>query len=225
MPSIELRNVNNFILRDINLRIHDGELVVLLGPEGAGKSTVLNIIAGLVDYSGRILIDGRPVNGTKDRRMRIAYLFQDLFLFPHLTVTKNIAYGPESLGESAVRVREKTERLLDMLRIRHIAHRYPGNLSGGEKQKVALARALAIDPQLLLLDEPMKNLNHKTERYLRKEIRQLKDDLEMTSLYVTHNRAEAAQMADCIVMLAEGRIVRVGTPSEVLAPSISRLEG
>ena len=175
MTTVELRHISNkYILRDVNLTVHDGELLVLLGPTGAGKTTLLNVIAGITDYEGSVLFDGESVDDIPASERRVGYVFQDLALFPHLDVFSNVAYGLKVQKKTKGEIEGKINELLKLMKIEHLRHRYPRDLSGGEKQRVALARALALSPlNALLLDEPFNNLDRCTRRYLRVEFRQL----------------------------------------------------
>jgi len=215
MPSIELKNVNNFICRDLNLSVVDKELLVLLGPVGAGKTTILNIITGLISYEGSILFGGEPIDGLPPNQRGVGYLFQDLNLFPHMDVAANIVYGLRVQGRSKVQVGRRLKELLTMFRIEGIAHRYPKNLSGGEKKRVALARALAPGPEILLLDEPLDGLDLKTRKYLRMEFRRIQRRMGITAIYVTHDQIEAEEMADRIAVIHNGCLQQVGTPGDV----------
>jgi len=215
MPKIELRNVGNRICREINLTAPDRELLVLLGPVGAGKTTLLNIIAGLVPYRGSVLFDGRPVDSVPVPERKIGYLFQNLLLFPHLTVEENVVYGLKARRRPPGMIRERGNYLMEFFGIRELAGRYPSGLSGGEKQRVALARALAPEPDLLLLDEPFSNLDYKTTKYLRLELKRLQRELKITAVYVTHDQFEAEEIADSIAVLHRGELVQAGTAEEI----------
>jgi ABC-type Fe3+/spermidine/putrescine transport system ATPase subunit len=215
MPSIELKNICQYICRDIKLKIGDKELLVLLGPNGAGKTTLVNIIAGLTDYEGSVLFNGVAVDKLPPHKREVGYLFQDLVLFPHLDVAANIAYGLRAKKQAQDRVEARVNELLQMMKIEHLASRYPKQLSGGEKQRVALARALAPSPKVLLLDEPLSSLDVSTTKYLRTELRQLQQKLGVTTVYVTHDLQEAEEMADRIAVLEKGHLEQVGKPEEV----------
>lgn len=224
MPAINLTNINNFICRDINLEIADKELLVLLGPTGAGKTTLLNIIAGLIPYQGTISFDGTPIDELAPNRRGVGYLFQDLALFPHLDVATNIAYGLGAQGMPREEAMIRVDELLRLMKIGHLSSRYPKNLSGGEKQRVALARALAPFPSVLLLDEPLNSMDFRTSRYLRMEFRRLQKGLGITTLYVTHNLAEAEEMSDRVAIIYNGKLEQVGVPHEVfLEPENERV--
>jgi ABC-type Fe3+/spermidine/putrescine transport system ATPase subunit len=215
MPSIRLENICKFICRNVELDIGDRELMVLLGPSGAGKTTLLNIIAGLTDYEGSVLFDGQPVDKLPASKRGVGYLFQDLFLFPHLDVSANIAYGLKTQPPPHHGINERVTELLHLMKISHLAGRYPKRLSGGEKQRVALARALALSPRVLLLDEPLSSLDTQTAKYLRTELKQLQRKLGITTIYVTHDLAEAEEMADRIAVIQEGQLQQVGKSEEV----------
>jgi ABC-type Fe3+/spermidine/putrescine transport system ATPase subunit len=215
MPSIELRNICQYICHDVNLKIRDKELMVLLGPNGAGKTTIAHIIAGLTGYQGSVLFDGVAVDKLPANRREVGYLFQDLVLFPHLDVAANIAYGLSAKKQSPQQVESRVKQLLQMMKIEHLAQRYPKHLSGGEKQRVALARALAPSPRVLLLDEPLSSLDVPTAKYLRTELKQLQQRLGITTAYVTHDLQEAEEMADRIAVLQNGCLEQVDRPERV----------
>jgi len=215
MSSIKLKNISKYICKNINLEIFDKELLVLLGPNGAGKSTLLNVIAGLIDYEGSVFFNNMPVDKVPANKRRIGYLFQELNLFPHLDVSDNIAYGLRVQKQSQDEIKDRVEKLLQIMKIKHLSSRYPKELSGGEKQRVALARALANSPRILLLDEPMNSLDYRTSKYLRTEFKILQKKLGITTLYVTHNFYEAEEMAERIAVLDRGRVEQIGSPQEI----------
>ncbi len=215
MPAIEIRDVHNYACHGVNLKILPGELLVLLGPNGAGKTTLLNIIAGLTKYKGSVWFDGVSVDRLPPQRRGVGYLFQDLVLFPHLDVSLNIAYSLKARGWTRERIRARVKELLRLMRIGHLASRYPRHLSGGEKQRVALARALASSPRILLLDEPLSSLDLQTSKYLRAELRQIQRKLRITTIYVTHELAEAEEVADRVAIIYQGQIEQVGKPEDV----------
>jgi ABC-type Fe3+/spermidine/putrescine transport system ATPase subunit len=215
MPSIELKDICQYVCRDVNLKIRNKELLVLLGPNGAGKTTLINIIAGLTDYEGSVLFDGVVVDQMPANKREVGYLFQDLLLFPHLDVTANIAYGLRTQKNSPEQTKARVNELLQMMKIKHLSSRYPKHLSGGEKQRVALARALAPSPKVLLLDEPLSSLDVQTAKYLRTELKQLQQRLGITTVYVTHDLQEAEEMADRIAVLQNGCLEQVDKPEKV----------
>lgn len=229
MARITLCNISNFACRGINLEVNAGEKVVLMGATGAGKTTLLNVVAGLVGYTGQVFFDHTCVDGVPPRKRNIGYLFQDIVLFPHLTVAENIAYGMQSHGASKTAVRERVGDLLALFRLDHLRDQYPVRLSGGEKQRAALARALAPEPKVLLLDEPLSSLDLLTAKYLRTEMRSLFERLKMTVVYVTHNIFEAQDMADRIAVVHKGQIEQIASPKDLLfhpmSPVVSDLVG
>jgi len=215
MPTIELRNISNFICRNISLKISSGELLVLLGPTGAGKTTLLNIISGLTPYEGSILFDDEPIDKIPVSRRGIGYLFQDLALFPHLDVRSNIIYGLfiKKLGQDEIE--PKLDEMCALLNIGHLLGRYPKDLSGGERQRVALARAIAPSPRILLLDEPFNSLDVKTRKYLRLEFKRILKGLGLTTIFVTHDFKEAEEMGDRLAVIDSGKLEQVATPQEI----------
>jgi len=221
LTKVELRNISNkYILRDVNLTIDDGQLLVLLGPTGSGKTTLLNVIAGIIDYEGNVLFDGKSVDDKPASKRGVGYVFQDLALFPHLDVASNIAYGMKVQKKPLSEIEKRVDELLKLMKIEHLKNRYPRDLSGGERQRVALARALAISPHILLLDEPLNNLDPLTRRYLRAEIRQMQKQLKVTTIFVTHDVDEAEEIGDKVAVLINGRLRQVGTPGEVFSSPV-----
>ncbi len=215
MPRIELKGIYKHILSDLNLTVEDKEIMALVGPNGAGKSTILNVIAGLTDYRGEVVFDGKNMDGKPPHRRGIGYLFQDLALFPHLTVADNIAYGLKVQGyERNVRL-NRVDELVKALHIERLKERYPQNLSGGERQRVAIARAVAPFQKILLLDEPTSALDGQTAKYLRAELRLLLKKLEMTAILVIHDLLGAEEIADRIAIIHKGRIEQVARPEEI----------
>ena len=215
MPGVRLRDIRNYACRGIDLEVASGELLVLLGPNGAGKSTLLNIVAGLTEYSGSVSIHERTVDDMPPQKRGVGYLFQDLVLFPHLDVASNVAYGLKARGWPEKRIENRVQELLGLVRVRHLAHSYPWQLSGGEKQRVALVRALAASPGILLLDEPLSSMDLQTAKYLRGELKRIQRLIGITTIYVTHNLYEAEEVADRIAVIFDGRIEQVGSPREI----------
>jgi ABC-type sugar transport system ATPase subunit len=209
MPNIELKNIGNYVFNNLNMKIPDKELLVVLGPNGAGKTTLLNIIAGLTDYKGKILFDGIPIDKVPTNERQIGYLFQNLALFPHLDVASNIGYSLRIRGKKKEEIAQKVDELLKLMRIEHIKSKYSKSLSGGEKQRVALARALITSPKVLLLDEPFNSLDIGMCKCLREEIHQIQRRLGITTVFVTHNLADAEEMGDRFILLNNGRIQQV----------------
>ena len=215
MPTIELKNISNFVCRDISVTISNGELLVLLGPTGAGKTTLLNIICGLAPYEGSVLFDGKPIDTIPISRRRIGYLFQDLALFPHLDVRRNIIYGLSIKKRGHNQIEARLDEMCTLLNIGHLLGRYPKDLSGGERQRVALARSLAPAPRLLLLDEPFNSLDIKTRKYLRIEFKRIVKELGLTTVFVTHDFKEAEEVGDRLAVIESGRLEQVATPQEI----------
>jgi ABC-type Fe3+/spermidine/putrescine transport system ATPase subunit len=216
MPLIELKNVSKHVLHKINLTVKDKEIVALVGPNGAGKSTILNVIAGLVDYKGQVCFDGKVIDHIPAHKRGVGYLFQDLALFPHLTVASNMAYGLKVQGYPADVMENRVNELMSALHIGKLKDRYPANLSGGEKQRVAIARALAPFQKILLLDEPTASLDAQTAKYLRAELCALLKQLEITTIFVIHDLLGAEEIADRIAIIHKGRVEQVASPKDIL---------
>ena len=208
---------------DVNLEVKTGELVTILGPSGCGKTTTLRMIAGF-EYptSGSILIGDKDVAKIPPNKRGLSMVFQSYALFPHLTIYENVAYGLRVQKLPAKEIRERTERALDLMQLTTMAKRYPSQVSGGQQQRIALARAIVIEPSVLLFDEPLSNLDAKLREYMRDELRKLQKRLGITSLYVTHDQSEAMAISDRVVIMKEGRIRQVGTPREIYAFPQSR---
>jgi sulfate/thiosulfate transport system ATP-binding protein len=209
-------------LDGLTLSIGGGEFLALLGPSGSGKTTLLRVLAGLEFVNaGSIEIDGRPIQGVPARERRIGLVFQHYALFRHMTVARNVAFGlevrPRRTRLSSATIRARVDELLTLMDIGELADRYPEQISGGQRQRVALARALAIEPTLLLLDEPFGALDAKVRRNLRHWLRALHDRMGLTSIFVTHDQAEALEMADRVAVLRAGRIEQVDTPQRLCA--------
>ncbi len=206
-------------LNDVSLTINRGELVALLGPSGSGKTTLLRIIAGLEKPDrGQVVI--REDEGKKPKRQHaVGFVFQHYALFRHMTVFENVAFGlrvrrgKDRLSEDAIR--SKVMKLLKLVHLDALHARYPSQLSGGQRQRIALARALAVEPDILLLDEPFGALDAKVRKELRRWMRRLHEELNITSIFVTHDQEEAMEMADRVVVMSQGRIEQMGTPEEV----------
>jgi iron(III) transport system ATP-binding protein len=205
-------------VNDVNLEIQAGELVTILGPSGCGKTTTLRMIAGF-EYptSGSILIGGRDVAMIPPNKRGLSMVFQSYALFPHLSIYENVAYGLRVQKLPAQKIRERTERALELMQLTTMARRFPSQVSGGQQQRIALARAIVIEPSVLLFDEPLSNLDAKLREYMRDELRKLQKRLGITSLYVTHDQSEAMAISDRIVIMKDGCIQQVGTPREIYA--------
>ena len=223
--SIQVQNVSkNFgsfsALHDVSLDIEPGELVALLGPSGSGKTTLLRVIAGLeVPDAGRVVVEGEDTTDKRVQDRNVGFVFQHYALFRHMTIFENVAFGlrvrPRALRPSNEKIKEKVKSLLELVQLDWLADRYPHQLSGGQRQRIALARALAIEPKVLLLDEPFGALDAKVRRELRRWLRRLPDEIQLTSVFVTHDQEEALEVADRVVVVNRGRIEQVGAPGEV----------
>ena len=216
MAEISLQNVHNGIIKGISINIRDGELFVLVGPSGAGKTTLLNMVAGLIPHEGKILVDGNCVNDLPPFKRNIGYLFQDLLLFPHMSVKKNILTALKRLRLSKGEKQKRAFQILTLFNLSLLAERLPEALSGGEKQRVALARALVSSPKVLLLDEPFSSLDFRTARYLRLELKRIQSELKTTMLFVTHNLEEARDLGDRMGVMTEGGLEQVGDIREIM---------
>ncbi|MGE0718875.1 MAG: ABC transporter ATP-binding protein [Alphaproteobacteria bacterium] len=200
----------------VELAVRDGEFLSLLGPSGCGKTTILRMIAGLVEPDGgRIMLGEEDITWTPVHRRNLGLVFQSYALFPHMTVADNVAYGLRRRGFEKARIAPQVARFLEMVRLGHLSARYPSQLSGGQQQRVALARALAIEPRLLLLDEPLSNLDAQLRDEMRVELKRLQQNLGLTTVFVTHDQSEALTLSDRIVVLNAGRLEQVGPPQEV----------
>src|SRR5271163_2057099 len=203
-------------LDNVDFEVPAGSLTALLGPSGSGKSTLLRAIAGLDQPdSGTITINGRDVTRVPPQRRDIGFVFQHYAAFKHMTVRDNVAFGLKIRRRPKAEVAEKVDNLLKIVGLSGFQGRYPNQLSGGQRQRMALARALAVDPQVLLLDEPFGALDAKVREDLRAWLRRLHDEVHVTTVLVTHDQAEALDVADRIAVLKDGRIEQVGSPSEV----------
>ncbi|RUR36073.1 sulfate/molybdate ABC transporter ATP-binding protein [Vreelandella populi] len=224
--SIRLENIakhfgNTQALEPVNLDICEGELVGLLGPSGSGKTTLLRIIAGLesadrTSQPSRIMFGERDVTQVHVRDRRIGFVFQHYALFRHMSVYDNVAFGltvmPKKERPSNGEIRARVFRLLEMVKLEHLAKRYPAQLSGGQQQRVSLARALAVKPDVLLLDEPFGALDAKVRQDLRRWLRRLHSELNFTSVFVTHDQEEALELSDRVVVMSNGRIEQIDAP-------------
>ena len=201
---------------DLSLTIEPGTLVTLLGPSGCGKTTTLRMLAGLEHpSSGRILIGGKDVTMLPANERDVSMIFQSYALFPHMTALDNVAYGLESSGMKRRQAREKAEDALSLVGLAGMGLRLPAELSGGQQQRVAVARALVVEPQVLLLDEPLSNLDARLRRRVRTDIRELQQRLGFTAVYVTHDQDEALAVSDRIIVMKDGGIAQQGAPREL----------
>jgi multiple sugar transport system ATP-binding protein len=205
-------------LEEVTLAVADGEFVALLGPSGCGKTTLLRIVAGLErETAGRIVIGGRDLTAVATRSRGLAMVFQNYAVFPHMTVADNIAFGLRMQRADAARIETRVRRAAELLHIEAYLERYPAKLSGGQRQRVAVARALAVEPPVLLMDEPLSNLDALLRLEMRAELKAVLREAGTTTIYVTHDQTEAMGLADRIAVMHGGRIVQVDRPTEVYA--------
>ena len=205
-------------LRDLEITIAGGEFVALLGPSGCGKSTALNCLAGLLPLTGGYIEqDGKRIDVLPPERRGFGMVFQNYALFPHMSVERNIAFGLRMRKVNRQEARKRVTQALNLVQLADQAKKYPGQLSGGQQQRVAIARAVALEPSVVLMDEPLSNLDAKLRIEMRGEIRRLHQTLGLTTVYVTHDQEEALSLADRIVVLREGVVQQIGTPEQVYA--------
>lgn len=203
-------------LDNVSLTVQEGELMAVLGPSGSGKSTLVRAIAGFVKPDcGRILLGDRDITFERPDRRNTAMVFQSYALWPHMTVMENISFGLRLKKMDSEAVRNKVEWALNLVDLPGLEKRYPRQLSGGQQQRVALARALVVDPEILLLDEPLSNLDAKIRYRLRLEIKKLQKRLNITTIYITHDQEEALSIADSVALLKDGAVLQAGTPSDI----------
>jgi sn-glycerol 3-phosphate transport system ATP-binding protein len=222
MATVTLKGVNKrypngaHAIRGVDMEIDDGELVVFVGPSGCGKSTLLRMVAGLEDISeGQISIDDERINELPPADRDVAMVFQNYALYPHMTVFGNMAYGLINRGMPKVEVAAKVHETAKLLHIEEFLERKPAQLSGGQRQRVAMGRAIVRSPKIFLFDEPLSNLDAKLRVQMRIEIRRLQRELNVTSIYVTHDQVEAMTLADQLAVINEGRVEQMGTPMEL----------
>ena len=227
MSRIELRGINkyygrNHVLKDINLVIEDGEFMTLLGPSGCGKTTTLRVVAGLEKpQEGYMYMGDREIVNAPEKfyeepgKRHLNLVFQSYALWPHMTVFDNVAFGLEVAKVPKEEIRRKVENALKRMRIEAFIDRYPSELSGGQQQRVAIARAIVSEPEVLLLDEPLSNLDAKLRVTMRTEIRKIQQKVGITAIYVTHDQSEAMSISDKIIIMSKGKVEQIGTPREI----------
>lgn len=210
------------VIRDFNLEIHDGEFVAFLGPSGCGKTTCLRMVAGLEKNSvGQVFIDGQVVSDPASgffmapEKRHVGMVFQSYAVWPHMNVFENVAYPLRVQKGDKSEVDRRVKKVLDMVELKGLDERRPNQLSGGQQQRVALARGLVMEPRVLLLDEPLSNLDAKLREKMRRDIRRIQQEESITVIYVTHDQIEATEMSDRMVIMNQGDMIQVGTPSEV----------
>lgn len=222
MANVTLKNVykiypeNIISVNDFSLEIKDKEIIALVGPSGCGKTSTLRLIAGLETITkGEVYIDGKLVNDLEPKERGITMVFQDYALFPHMTVYENIAFGLQPTDLSEADIKERVEQVASITDITHLLKRFPRQLSGGQKQRVALSRSLVNEHKVVLMDEPLSNLDAKLRIMMRAELKRMHDKFNNTFIYVTHNQSEAMAIADRMVVMHDGKIQQVGTPEEL----------
>ena len=208
----------------MNLKAAEGEMIALLGGSGCGKTTTLRMIAGFTEpTAGQILVDGKNVSTIPPYRRNIGIFFQNYALFPHMTVFENVAFGLKLQKLPKNEIRERVEHMLALVKLTGMDKRYPRQLSGGQQQRVALARALVTRPSILLLDEPLSNLDAKLRVEMQVEIKRIQKELGITTIIVTHDHEEAVSLADRVIVMNAGHILQIGKPQEVSAEAAQEL--
>ena len=210
-PDKKVTAVNN-----VSLEVADGEFVSFLGPSGCGKTTTLRIVSGF-EYptKGEVWISGKMVNDIPPNKRDTSMVFQSYAIFPHLSVAQNVGFGLELKGRAKSEIKEEVEKIMELMNLEDLGRRRPDQLSGGQQQRVALARAIINKPSVLLFDEPLSNLDAKLREQMRLEIRRIQQSFGITSIYVTHDQAEAMTVSDRIVVMNDGNIMQIGTPFEI----------
>lgn len=216
IENLEKSFQNETVLHHLNLSFNEGEFVTLLGPSGCGKSTLLRAIAGLITPEGGVIqIDGKNVTRLKPKDRQVGMVFQAYALFPNMTVQENIAFGLKMKKLDKETIKQKVARMIELVELTGKEASYPRELSGGQQQRVALARSLVTEPKVLLLDEPLSALDAQIRKNLQKQIRKIQQELNMTTVLVTHDQEEAWAVSDYVYILNKGHIVQSGTPSEI----------
>ncbi|HEY5794504.1 MAG TPA: ABC transporter ATP-binding protein [Bosea sp. (in: a-proteobacteria)] len=219
--SVDIEGVNlsygdNHVLKNVDLAIRPGEFFAFLGPSGCGKTTLLRLIAGFNQAdTGRVLIGGKDISGLPPWKRDVGMVFQSYALWPHMTVGRNVAFGLEERGVGREEVNRRVAIALDLVGLGHLSERRPSQLSGGQQQRVAVARTVAVEPKVLLLDEPLSNLDAKMRVQVRRELRDLQQRLGLTTIFVTHDQEEANTICDRIAVMNDGAVQQVGTPMDL----------
>ncbi|WP_394018647.1 ABC transporter ATP-binding protein [Anaerococcus cruorum] len=219
---LEIKNLTksygaNKVLDNININLEEGKFLCLLGPSGSGKSTILHSIGGFIDFSGQIILDGEDISNLEPNDRKVSTVFQSLGLFSHMTVLNNVMYGLKFNQKSLSKTEKKdlAYKTIERVGLKGYENRKPSELSGGERQRVALARSLVVKPKLLLMDEPFSALDQKLREKMQLEIRKIYKNFGLTTIFVTHDQAEAFKMADEVIVLSQGKIIDQGTPQRI----------
>lgn len=219
---LEIKNLSktygaNKVLDNININLEKGKFLCLLGPSGSGKSTILHSIGGFIDFDGQIILDEKDISYLEPNDRKVSTVFQSLGLFSHMTVLNNVMYGLK-FNQKSLNKKQKKDlayQTIDMVGLKSYENRKPAELSGGERQRVALARSLVVNPKLLLMDEPFSALDQKLREKMQLEIRKIHKNLGLTTIFVTHDQAEAFKMADEVIVLSHGKIIDQGSPQRI----------
>ena len=218
VEDVNLSYGTTHVLKSINLEVRPGEFFAFLGPSGCGKTTLLRLIAGFnIAQSGRVSIGGEEISALPPWKRNVGMVFQSYALWPHMSVARNVAFGLEERKVPAAEIDRRVKAALELVGLAHLADRRPSQLSGGQQQRVAVARTIAIEPKVLLLDEPLSNLDAKLRVQVRRELRDLQQRLGITTIFVTHDQEEANTICDRIAVMNEGVVQQVGTPIELYA--------
>lgn len=218
---LQLKNINkyfgkNHVIKNVNLNFEKGHFITFLGPSGCGKTTLLRMIAGFYEPDeGEILLNGKNIEKVPPYDRNTAMVFQEYALFPHMNVFDNVSYGLRVKKKSKDEIEKRVQQALALMQLEGMEKRFPNQMSGGQQQRVAVARALVMNPEVLLLDEPLSNLDAKLRENVRVELRQIQQKMGLSTIYVTHDQSEALSMSDAIVVLKDGIVHQVGTPQEI----------
>lgn len=218
---LQLKHINKYfgnthVIHDVNIDFHKGDFVTFLGPSGCGKTTLLRMVAGFYEPDdGEILLHGKRIERIPPYGRNTAMVFQEYALFPHMNVFDNVAYGLKVKHRPKKEIEEHVTKALELMQLKGMEKRFPNQMSGGQQQRVAVARALVMDPDVLLLDEPLSNLDAKLREKVRVELRDIQKQMGLSTIYVTHDQSEALSMSDMIVVLKDGYVHQIGTPQEI----------
>lgn len=219
--ALQLKNINkyfgkNHVIKNVNLNFEKGHFITFLGPSGCGKTTLLRMIAGFYEPDeGEILLNGKNIEKVPPYNRNTAMVFQEYALFPHMNVFDNVSYGLRVKKKPKDEIEKRVKQALSLMQLEGMEKRFPNQMSGGQQQRVAVARALVMNPEVLLLDEPLSNLDAKLRENVRVELRQIQQQMGLSTIYVTHDQSEALSMSDAIVVLKDGIVHQVGTPQEI----------